>query len=143
MIVTYRAASLRNKGSFIIFVLRLGLALLAIARRPGLSYSIAPNRESSSSASGRRGMSSSTYFVETKAAGTTVEITFDEDGKSPHSPSKYGLGYWSIRGLGAPVTMMMCAAKIPFTLFLYDIVEKEDDGADGGGGWHSDYFAAK
>ena len=33
--------------------------------------------------------------------------------------------------------MMMCAAKKPFTLFLYDIVEKGEDG------WHGDYFAAK
>jgi len=31
---------------------------------------------------------------------------------------------------------MMCAAKIPFTLFLYDLVEKDDL-------WVSDYFSAK
>ena len=76
----------------------------------------------------------STYFPDPKAAGTTVQITFDKD--DTETP-KYGIGYWSIRGLGAPLTMMMCAAKVPFSLFLYDIVEKE------GGGWNSDYFAAK
>jgi len=32
--------------------------------------------------------------------------------------------------------MMLCAAKKPFTLFLYDIVEE-------GSGWNSDYFVAK
>merc|ERR1740133_217449 len=31
----------------------------------------------------------------------------------------------------------MCASKTPFTLFLYDIVEK------GEAGWNSDYFSAK
>ncbi len=76
-----------------------------------------------------------TYFGETKAAGTTVQISFDKENSTP----KYALGYWSIRGLGAPLTMMLCAAKIPFTLFLYDIVEKEGEE----GGWTSDYFAAK
>lgn len=75
-----------------------------------------------------------TFFSETKAAGTTVQISFDKNDTSP----KYALGYWSIRGLGAPLTMMLCAAKVPFTLFLYDIVEKEE-----GQGWTSDYFAAK
>lgn len=43
----------------------------------------------------------------------------------------------SIRGLGAPLTMMLCAAKAPFTLHLYDLVEKGEDG------WTSDYLAAK
>lgn len=76
--------------------------------------------------------SAAPYFGDTKGAGTTVDVTFGAD-ESP----RYALGYWSIRGLGAPLTMMMCAAKVPFTLFLYDIVEKD------GGGWTSEYFAAK
>lgn len=77
-------------------------------------------------------MSSPAYFLETKAAGTTVEIDFgDKD-----APKNYAIGYWSIRGLGAPPTMMMCAAKKPFTLFLYDLVEN-------GSGWTSEYFGAK
>uniref|UniRef100_A0A7S4ARR8 glutathione transferase n=1 Tax=Pseudo-nitzschia australis TaxID=44445 RepID=A0A7S4ARR8_9STRA len=74
-----------------------------------------------------------TFFEATSAAGTTVEVDFGNKA----APKKYAIGYWSIRGLGAPITMMMCAAKIPFTLFLYDIVEK------GEGGWSSEYFAAK
>ena len=76
-----------------------------------------------------------TFFGETKAAGTTVQISFDKENTTP----KYALGYWSIRGLGAPLTMMLCAAKVPFTLFLFDIVEK----MEGEDGWTSDYFAAK
>ncbi len=78
-------------------------------------------------------VSSSKFFSDTKAAGTTVEVSFgDKD-----APKRFALGYWSIRGLGAPLTMMLCAAKVPFTLCLYDIVE------NGESGWTSDYFAAK
>ena len=72
------------------------------------------------------------YFSETAAAGTTVEIDFGDK----TAPKNHAIGYWSIRGLGAPLTMMLCAAKKPFTLFLYDIVED-------GSGWTSDYFGAK
>jgi len=78
-------------------------------------------------------MSQPPYFAETKAAGTTVEIDFGDK----TAPKEHAIGYWSIRGLGAPLTMMLCAAKTPFTLFLYDLVEKGEDG------WTSDYFAAK
>jgi len=78
-------------------------------------------------------MSVATFFATTKAAGTTVEVDFGDKTVT----KKHAIGYWSIRGLGEPLTMMMCAAKIPFTLFLYDIVEKGEDE------WHSDYFAAK
>jgi hypothetical protein len=74
-----------------------------------------------------------TFFASTKAAGTTVEFDFGD--KS--APKKHAIAYWSIRGLGAPLTMMLCAAKTPFTLFLYDIVESGENG------WTSDYFAAK
>jgi hypothetical protein len=78
-------------------------------------------------------MSNPTFFADTEAAGTTVEVHFGDK----TAPKLHALGYWSIRGLGAPPTMMMCAAKTPFTLFLYDLVEKGEDG------WHSDYFTAK
>jgi len=82
-------------------------------------------------------MPSPAYFLETKAAGTSVEIDFgDKD-----APKNYAIGYWSIRGLGAPLTMMLCAAKTPFTLFLYDIVEATE--GDAPSGWHSEYFGAK
>lgn len=73
------------------------------------------------------------FFGETAAAGTTVEVDFGDKTVS----TNHAIGYWSIRGLGAPLAMMMCASKVPFTLFLYDIVEKGVDG------WTSDYFAAK
>jgi len=71
-------------------------------------------------------------FFKTDAAGTTVEVTFGDK----TAEKKFGLGYWSIRGLGAPLTMMLCAAKTPFSLYLYDIVED-------GESWTSDYFGAK
>jgi len=77
--------------------------------------------------------STATFFGETKAAGSQINITFDDKETVP----KYALGYWSIRGFGAPLTMMMCAAKVPLTLFLYDVVE------DDGNKWKSDYFQAK
>jgi len=73
------------------------------------------------------------YFASTKAAGTTVEIDFGDK----TAPKNHAIGYWSIRGLGAPLTMMMCAAKTPFTLFLYDILEEGD------AGWTSEYFGGK
>lgn len=76
---------------------------------------------------------SNTFFAATKAAGTTVEFDFGDK----TAPKKHAIAYWSIRGLGAPLTMMLCAAKTPFTLFLYDILESGQDG------WTSDYFAAK
>ena len=50
-------------------------------------------------------MTTQTFFSDTSAAGTVVEVSF-EDSKPHHV-----LGYWSIRGLGAPLTMMLCAAK--------------------------------
>lgn len=78
-------------------------------------------------------MAEPVFFSETSAAGTTVEVDFGDK----KALKKHAIAYWSIRGLGAPLTMMMCAAKQPFTLFLYDIVEKGEDG------WSSDYFAAK
>jgi len=78
-------------------------------------------------------MSEATFFTATKAAATTVEIDFGDKA----IPKRHAIAYWSIRGLGAPLTMMMCAAKTPFTLFLYDIVEK------GESEWNSHYFGAK
>ncbi len=78
-------------------------------------------------------MSAAAFFPATNAAGTTVEIDFGDK----TVPKLHAIAYWSIRGLGAPLTMMMCAAKKPFTLFLYDIVEKGEDA------WTSEYFAAK
>lgn len=80
-------------------------------------------------------MSAATFFADTEAAGSSINITFDRGGGVP----KYALGYWSIRGLGAPLTMMMCAAKVPFTLFLYDLAEDDEKKL----GWKSDYFQAK
>eukprot|EP00591_Stephanopyxis_turris_P008153 CAMPEP_0195527586 /NCGR_PEP_ID=MMETSP0794_2-20130614/29369_1 /TAXON_ID=515487 /ORGANISM="Stephanopyxis turris, Strain CCMP 815" /LENGTH=299 /DNA_ID=CAMNT_0040658537 /DNA_START=63 /DNA_END=962 /DNA_ORIENTATION=- len=78
-------------------------------------------------------MQEAVFFPSTGAAGTTVEVDFGDK----TAAKKHAIGYWSIRGLGAPLTMMMFAAKTPFTLFLYDILE------EGENGWTSDYFCAK
>lgn len=70
-------------------------------------------------------------------AGTTVEVDF---GDVSH-PKHVAIGYWSIRGLGAPIAMMLCAARVPFTYFLFDLVEVGESGSPDS--WTSDYFAAK
>lgn len=70
-------------------------------------------------------------------AGTTVEVDFGD----ATIPKHVAIGYWSIRGLGAPIAMMLCAAKIPFTYFLFDLIEVGETGSPDS--WTSDYFAAK
>jgi len=80
----------------------------------------------------------SQYFPSSSGAGTTVNIDFSAKDDATNLP-RFALGYWSIRGLGAPLTMMLCAAKKDFTLYLYDLVEKEGDE----GGWESSYFKEK
>jgi Glutathione S-transferase, C-terminal domain len=50
---------------------------------------------------------------------------------------RFGTAYWSIRGLGAPLRMMLCAAKQNFTIYMYDFVE------DGETGWKSNYYPEK
>lgn len=36
------------------------------------------------------------------------------------------VGYWSIRGLGAPIRMMLSFAKVNHEVVLYDVVEKDE-----------------
>jgi len=40
------------------------------------------------------------------------------------------IGYWNIRGLGAPLRMLMMYANIPFKVAAYDLGIKEDGGFD-------------
>mmetsp|Transcript_15543 Transcript_15543/g.25220 ORF Transcript_15543/g.25220 Transcript_15543/m.25220 type:complete len:294 (-) Transcript_15543:66-947(-) len=85
-------------------------------------------------------MSSSTtpYFATTSSstgAGTTITVRFN-NGKPEETP-RFAIGYWSIRGLAAPLRMMLCAAKVDHTILMYDLVE------DGDAGWTSDYFTSK
>ena len=52
--------------------------------------------------------------------------------------SQITIGYWSIRGLAAPLRMMMMHANVPFHSATYDVVAKE------GGGWDiSDWSSQK
>lgn len=77
------------------------------------------------------------FFPKSTGAGTTVTVRFDEN---DDSLPRFAIGYWSIRGLGAPLRMMLCAAKCSHTVFLYDLEEKKEED---GGGWTSAYFAEK
>lgn len=80
-----------------------------------------------------------TLFVSSiPEAGTTVEVDFGDS----TFPKKFAIGYWSIHGLGGPLAMMLCAARVPFTYFLFDLVEKEGDGG-ASKSWTSNYIVAK
>ena len=53
---------------------------------------------------------------------SSITVKFNED------PPRFGLGYWSIRGLGAPIRMMLCAAKVNHVNYLHDCVEEGESG---------------
>ena len=40
---------------------------------------------------------------------------------------RFILGYWSMRGLGAPLRMMFSAARVPHWVVLYDVLEDEEE----------------
>ena len=50
------------------------------------------------------------------------------EGYQGHSP-RFIVGYWSIRGLGAPIRMLLSAAQINHWVAMYDVKEKNK--ADG------------
>ena len=50
----------------------------------------------------------------------------DEESSSSSSP-RFAVGYWSIRGLAAPIRMMLCAAQQDHTVYLYDCLERSQD----------------
>jgi hypothetical protein len=55
---------------------------------------------------------------------TIVKISYDDQGEEP----RYITGYWSIRGLGAPIRMMLSAAQVNHWIVLYDVTEEGDTG---------------
>jgi glutathione S-transferase len=65
-----------------------------------------------------------------------ITILLNEEDATLAKP-RLATAYWSIRGLGAPLRMMLCAAKMNFVVYLYDLVE------EGEHGWTSNYFAEK
>ena len=56
---------------------------------------------------------------------STIKISYSDEGEDP----RFIVGYWSIRGLGAPIRMMLSAAQVNHWIALYDVVE------DGEKGW--------
>jgi len=67
-------------------------------------------------------------------ADSAVTVRFSKN----DAPPRFAVAYWSIRGLAAPIRMMLCAAKQDHTVYMYDLLE---DGS--GNGWTSGYFADK
>jgi Glutathione S-transferase, C-terminal domain len=65
---------------------------------------------------------------------STITVLLNEDATVK---PRFGVAYWSIRGLGAPLRMMLCAAKQNFTIYMYDFAE------DGETGWKSCYYVEK
>ena len=63
---------------------------------------------------------------------STITVLFDET-----KPIRFSTAYWHIRGLGAPLRMMLCAAKINHVAYMYDFQE------DGEHGWKSGYYTEK
>jgi hypothetical protein len=63
---------------------------------------------------------------------STVKVLFDET-----KAIRFSTAYWNIRGLGAPLRMMLCAAKLNHIVYMYDFLE------DGEHGWKSGYFTEK
>lgn len=72
------------------------------------------------------------WFRTTSDSAVTVRFT-DDEATAP----RFSIGYWSIRGLGAPLRMMLCAARVDFVCYMYDVLE------DGDGGWKKAYIAEK
>lgn len=68
---------------------------------------------------------------------TTVLVRFGEpnDNSAPHP--RFAVAYWSMRGLAAPLRMMLCATRTDFACHMYDSVE------DDSSGFTSSYFLDK
>jgi glutathione S-transferase len=65
---------------------------------------------------------------------STITVLFGPPGDANDIPRpSITIGYWSIRGLGAPIRMMLCAAKKDFICRMYDAKEAPD------GAWRSRY----
>lgn len=55
---------------------------------------------------------------------TTIKICYNDQGEEP----RFIVGYWSIRGLGAPIRMMLSAAQVNHWVVMYDVVEEGNTG---------------
>lgn len=63
---------------------------------------------------------------------STITVLFDEA-----KPIRFSTAYWHIRGLGAPLRMMLCAAKVNHVVHMYDFLEEGEQG------WKSEYYNEK
>ena len=59
---------------------------------------------------------------------TTLKIAYD--GEAGIEKPQFIVAYWSIRGLGAALRMMLSAAEVNHWVILYDVAETEDGGWD-------------
>jgi len=68
---------------------------------------------------------SSTSWPFQTTCDSTVTVRFSSKNNDEASASlpRFGIGYWSIRGLAAPIRMMLCAAQQDHTVYLYDCLE--------------------
>jgi Glutathione S-transferase, C-terminal domain len=66
-------------------------------------------------------------FLQRLHPDSIVRVHCGDDGLTP---PRFVTGYWSIRGLGAPIRMLLASTKIPHWVLLYDAVET-DDGTEG------------
>lgn len=55
---------------------------------------------------------------------SVIKICYDDQGEAP----QFITGYWSIRGLGAPIRMMLSAAQVNHWIVMYDVTEEGDAG---------------
>lgn len=66
---------------------------------------------------------------------TMLKISFDRKEEETTEP-RFILGYWSIRGLAAPIRAMLSAAQVGHAVAMYDLTEDE------GSGWEMVTYAA-
>ena len=55
-------------------------------------------------------------------ADSKIAVSF---GTTKDDPPRFVVGYWSIRGLGAPLRMMLHAAKVDHIVAMYDVIENQ------------------
>ncbi|KAG7364679.1 glutathione S-transferase, C-terminal domain containing protein [Nitzschia inconspicua] len=68
---------------------------------------------------------------------TAYKIAYGDKDEDLEEP-RFILGYWSIRGLAAPLRMMLAAAEVNHWIIMYDVTEEKE------GGWGKDsYFNEK
>lgn len=76
--------------------------------------------------------SSSSAWPFVTHADSTITVRFygPNSSNSIESPGLLAVGYWSIRGLAAPIRMMLCAAQQDHIVYLYDCLECDDDSTE-------------